>query len=64
MPIISKAAAGIEFDGESIIQGMKKDKKRTGAKLALVMALDGFNMVRVDDLDEKEAVAAIDEFNR
>ena len=43
---------------------MKKDKKRVGAKLALVMALDGFKMARVTDLDEKEAAAAIEEFNR
>lgn len=64
MPIIAKAGAGVKFDGEAIIQGMKKDKKRTGAKLALVMALDGFTMTRVNDLDEKEAAAAIEEFNR
>ncbi|MDO8804020.1 MAG: 3-dehydroquinate synthase family protein [Elusimicrobiota bacterium] len=64
MPLISSAAAAAPFDGNLIIQGMKKDKKRTGAKLALVMALDGFKMARVDDLEETEAAAAIGEFNR
>lgn len=53
-----------DLNANAILQGMKKDKKRTGAKLALVMALDGFSMTRVADLDEGEAAAAIEEFNR
>lgn len=54
----------LDLDSETIIQGMKKDKKRTGVKLALVMALDGYKMVRVNDLEEAEASAAVADFNR
>ena len=61
LPLINKAALKFDLTGEHIIQGMKKDKKRTGAKLALVMAMDGFKMQRANDLDEKEAAAAIGE---
>jgi 3-dehydroquinate synthase len=64
MPIINKAGTKAELDVNAIVQGMKKDKKRTGAKLALVMALDGFKMTRVNDLGEEEAAAAIGEFGQ
>ena len=64
MPLLNKASLKLELESDRTIQGMKKDKKRTGSKLALVMSMDGFKMRRVDDLDEKEAVAAIEEFGR
>ena len=63
MPIINQVATRFNFESDLVIQGMKKDKKRIGAGLALVMALDGFKMVRVNDLQEEEAAAAIKEFN-
>jgi 3-dehydroquinate synthase len=53
-------AAGLPaFGAAAVVEAMKKDKKRTGAKLALVMAGDGYKMSRVADLDEAEALKAI-----
>ncbi|MCX5786125.1 MAG: 3-dehydroquinate synthase [Elusimicrobia bacterium] len=60
-PIIPPGMLSAGIDGAAVVQGMKKDKKRTGAKLALVMAMDGFRMTRVNDLDETEALAAVAE---
>jgi 3-dehydroquinate synthase len=48
------------FDHASVIEGMKKDKKRTGIGLALVMMGDNNQMYRVDDLTEQEAGKALD----
>lgn len=62
MPILNASPLPPRFAPESVVGAMKKDKKRTGAKLALVMAVNGFNMIRVADLDEAEAVAAIREY--
>jgi len=47
------------FDPESIIEAMKKDKKRTGDGLALVMMSDDFNIFKVNDLNPSEAARAI-----
>ena len=46
------------LDGEKILDAMKKDKKRTGAGLALILMEDGFRMSKVDDLSEGELAAA------
>ncbi len=48
------------FDRASVIEGMKKDKKRTGIGLALVMMGDNNQMYRVNDLTEQEAGKALD----
>jgi 3-dehydroquinate synthase len=48
------------FDRASVIEGMKKDKKRTGIGLALVMMGDNNQMCRVNDLTEQEAGKALD----
>jgi 3-dehydroquinate synthetase len=48
------------IDNSRIIEAMKKDKKRTGTGLALVMMKDGPDMVQVKDLSEAEAVQALD----
>jgi hypothetical protein len=43
---------------------MRRDKKRTGDGLALVMCCDGFEMLQVGDLGESEARAALEELER
>lgn len=43
------------LDIDVVIEAMKHDKKRTGEGLVLVMATDGFEMVKVDDLSEADA---------
>ncbi len=47
------------LDPKAVIEGMKKDKKRTGEGLALVMMGDGNQMYRVNDLTEQEAAKAL-----
>jgi hypothetical protein len=40
---------------------MKKDKKRTGDLLALIMMQNNFDFVRVNDLTPREVVTAMTE---
>jgi len=49
----------LEFNPDDLVQAMKKDKKRTGADLALIMMAEKFKFIRVNDLTEKEAQKAI-----
>jgi 3-dehydroquinate synthase len=49
-----------QVDTARVIEAMSKDKKRTGTGLALVMMKDGHEMVRVNDLTEKEAREALE----
>ena len=51
----------LELKADDLIQAMKKDKKRTGEDLALIMMDDNFSFSRVNDLTEKEAKKAISE---
>ncbi len=44
---------------EAVLGAMKKDKKRTGKDLALIMLMDGCRMMRVNDVSEKEAINAL-----
>ncbi len=44
----------IALDAELMISAMKKDKKRTGDKLALIMMNDHFNFSRINDLTLEE----------
>jgi len=62
-PLFKPCLSLTPFRPDAVIEAMKKDKKRTGAKLALVMAADGFKMSMAKDLDEAEARSAIEEFN-
>jgi 3-dehydroquinate synthase len=50
-----------EIDLNAIIEAMKKDKKRTGDGLVLVMATEGDDLIRVDDLTGSEIASAIQE---
>ena len=49
------------FEPDDLIQAMKKDKKRKGNCLALIMMDDCFNFISVNDLTEREAHKAITE---
>jgi len=55
LPILSSLdLKNINISDESIINGMKQDKKRTGSGLPLVMIDNEFKMSKVDDLSEVE----------
>ena len=62
LPLLPAGTLKGGVDKCAVLQGMKKDKKRTGTNLALVMAMDGFIMSRVNDLEETEAMAALSEY--
>ena len=47
------------FNPNAVIEAMKKDKKRTGEGLALIMMRDGYDMLRVNDLSSVEAADAL-----
>ena len=51
----------LEFNANDLVQAMKKDKKRTGKDLALIMMDEQFNFTRVNDLTEQEAQKAMSE---
>lgn len=51
--------AQFELDNDRIISSMKQDKKRLGEGLVLVMLTDGYRMIKIDDLSETEAAAAL-----
>jgi 3-dehydroquinate synthase len=60
-PSLIIARKQLELKPDDLIQAMKKDKKRTGEDLALIMMDENFNFSRVNDLTEKEAKKAISE---
>jgi 3-dehydroquinate synthase len=49
-----------QLASNKIVEGMKKDKKRTGKGLTLIMLQDGFEMVRVDNLEEAEVEQGVE----
>jgi 3-dehydroquinate synthase len=49
----------LEFNSDELIQAMKKDKKRTGVNLSLIMMDEKFNFIRANDLTEQEVEKAI-----
>jgi 3-dehydroquinate synthetase len=49
------------IESESMIAAMKKDKKRTGDLLALIMMQNNFDFVRINDLTSAEVTAALTE---
>lgn len=52
------------LDHGQVVEAMKKDKKRTGDGLALIMMGDGYEFVKVNDLTAAEAAFALDQFSR
>lgn len=61
LPVLGGRAWDARAGADAVVSNMRKDKKRTGNQLALVMALDDFKMLRVSDLEESEARTAIEE---
>lgn len=59
-PIIKADLKSINIDKHSVVDAMKKDKKRTGEGLALVMMKDANIMLQVTDLSEIEAIKAME----
>jgi len=49
------------LDSRAIIKAMKKDKKRTGSNLALIMMNTNFTITRVNDLTSEEVAATLGE---
>jgi 3-dehydroquinate synthase len=47
------------LEAKGIMSAMKKDKKRTDDKLALIMLTNNFNFMRVNDLTEDEVAEAL-----
>lgn len=48
------------LEPEAMINAMKKDKKRTGDQLALIMMDNDLQFVRVNDLTSDEVIIALD----
>jgi 3-dehydroquinate synthase len=59
MPSLTVKVTKNCLDPSKVIEGMKKDKKRTGKGLALVMMDKNYRMSKVNDLTEEEARQAL-----
>jgi len=59
LPVLFIRLKSVLSKKELIIASMKKDKKRTGQKLPLVMIDDRLKALRVDDLEEEEIKFAL-----
>jgi len=60
-PVLRRRPALDAAGRRRVVEAMKRDKKRTGAGLALVMLGDGLRPYHVDDVTEGEAWAALAE---
>jgi 3-dehydroquinate synthetase len=49
---------------QKIIEAMKKDKKRTGKDLAVIMMKDNYEFIKVNDVKESEVTEALSEFKK
>jgi len=49
---------------DAIVETMKKDKKRTGKKLPLIIMRDDYKIEKLLDVDEKEVKAALEELTQ
>ena len=61
LEIFKKNQANILFNTDQIFEAMKKDKKRVGEGLALIMMLDDYSMKKTQDLRYDELAAGIKE---
>jgi hypothetical protein len=53
--------ANVRFNTDQIVEAMKKDKKRVGEGLALIMMLDDYSMMKTQDLGYDELAVGIKE---
>lgn len=60
-PVIKIPPDALNFDNVRVAEAMKKDKKRTGSKLALVMITDNYQVIKVDDLSKEEAINSLNQ---
>jgi 3-dehydroquinate synthase len=63
--LLPSLASGITLagmDDAAVVDAMGRDKKRVGSGLAVVMAGDGFEMLKAVDVTEEEARAALRRF--
>lgn len=49
---------------QKIIEAMKKDKKRTGEDLVIIMMKDNYEFTKLNDVQESEVIAALNEFKK
>lgn len=52
------------FSAEMVLNAMKKDKKRTGDLLSLIMLTDADELIRVNDLKNEEVIEALVQINK
>lgn len=60
-PSMAVCVKSEHLDADQIVAAMKKDKKRTGAGLALIMIGDDYEMLKVNDLTPQEVARALKE---
>lgn len=60
-PVVNLVPTAEELNKQPIVEAMKRDKKRTGQDLPLVLFRDGFHFERVGDLKEAEVSKALTE---
>lgn len=58
---IRMSQANVRFNTDQIVEAMKKDKKRVGEGLALIMMLDDYSMMKTQDLGYDELAVGIKE---
>lgn len=53
-----------QLDTDALFAAMKMDKKRTGDGMVLIMLIDGFKLIKIDDLTYDELTAANQELQK
>lgn len=61
--LMAQPAKG-QLDTDAVFAAMKMDKKRTGEGLVLIMLIDGFEMIKIDDLKYDELHSANHELQK
>ncbi|MBI5700624.1 3-dehydroquinate synthase [Candidatus Saganbacteria bacterium] len=60
LPVVKIDLNDLKIDHNAIVSAMKKDKKRTGEGLSLVMMQENHKMIQVNDLAKIEAIKALE----
>lgn len=61
LPVLQPELRNIVLDDQGVIEAMKRDKKRIGSLLPLIMITDKHEMMKADDLTEAEVGIALNE---
>jgi 3-dehydroquinate synthase len=59
VPLLTSAADTEGLDGDAVVEAMRRDKKRSGAGLAVVLPVDDWSLLLADDVTEAEALRAL-----